>query len=196
MKLKELVSEMHDLIEVLIEGIDLTYTGLLYGNLQMVDEADAELERVMERVVPMTEDLVKGARDDLAAVVYVSVPSHMQRMGEGMKRITRAVKKKVRDDVLFSDRATTELEYMFERSRDVMVNTKDMVLARNILTARHLKESQKSIDSTANHYATKHEERLIEGLCAPSASGIYLEMLDAFKSMAWHAKEIGKDLAG
>ena len=89
-----------------------------------------------------------------------------------------------------------ELEYMFERTRDIMVNAKDLVLARNTLVAKHIVEAQRATEVTANHYATMHEERLIEGLCAPSASGMYLEILEAFKSMAWHAKEIAKDLAG
>jgi Na+/phosphate symporter len=196
MALKDLVSEMHDLTEVCIEGIDLTYTGLLYGNRQMADEAATDLEKVMERVVPMTEDLVKIAKDDTAAAVYVSVPTHIQRMGENLNRIIRAVKKKIEDDMLFSDKAMVELEYMFERTRDIIVNAKDLVLARNTLVARHIIEAQRATEVTANHYATMHEERLIEGLCSPSASGNYLEILEAFKSMSWHAKEIAKDLAG
>jgi Na+/phosphate symporter len=85
---------------------------------------------------------------------------------------------------------------MFERTRDIIVNAKDLVLARNTLVARHIIEAQRATEVTANHYATMHEERLIEGLCSPSASGNYLEILEAFKSMSWHAKEIAKDLAG
>lgn len=196
MAFKEMVSEMHDLIEVCIERIDSTYTGLLYGKEQMADEAAANLEQAMKRIVPMTEALVKIARDNPAASVYVSVPSHIQRMGEGLNRIILGVKKKVQENMLFSDKAMTELEYMFERTRDIMVNTKDLVLARNTLVAKHIVEAQRATEATANHYATMHEERLIEGLCTPSASGIYLEMLEAFKSMVWHAKEIAKDLGG
>lgn len=196
MAIKEMVSEMHDLIEICIECIDSTYTGLLYGKRQMADEAAANLERVVNRAVPMTEELVKIAKDNPSAVTYVSIPSHIQKMGEGLNRIIQSVKKKVQGDLLFSDKAMVELEYMFERTRDIMMNAKDLLLARNTLVAKHIVEAQKATEVTANHYATMHEERLIEGLCAPSASGIYLEMLEAFKSMAWHAKEIAKDLAG
>ena len=43
-------------------------------------------------------------------------------------------------------------------------------------------------------YATLHEERLIEGLCLPVASSLYINMLDSIKNIAWHAKEIATKL--
>jgi len=64
------------------------------------------------------------------------------------------------------------------------------------LVARHLEESERAIVRTANEYATKHEERLIEGLCLSKASPLFLEILDAVKEIASHARDIGKELGG
>jgi len=35
-----------------------------------------------------------------------------------------------------------------------------------------------------------HEERLIRGECLPIASSLFIGMLEAIKSIAWHTKEI------
>jgi Na+/phosphate symporter len=107
-----------------------------------------------------------------------------------------ALKNKSKGNVLISDKATAELDYLFGSTRDIMVNVRDMVLAPNTLVARHMAESERAVEKMADEYATKHEERLIEGLCTPKASQLYIQMLDAFKSIAWHAKEIAKDLSG
>jgi Na+/phosphate symporter len=78
--------------------------------------------------------------------------------------------------------------------RDILANARDLVLAPNILVARHMAEAEAALEKMADEYATRHEERLIEGLCAPKASQLYIQMIDAFKGIAWHAKEIAKDL--
>jgi Na+/phosphate symporter len=117
-------------------------------------------------------------------------------MGEALQRIASDVERKIKEGILFSDKAMSEINLLFERTKDILGNARDMALARNRVIAAYIKESEAEIVRTANDFSTLHEERLIEGLCMPKASSVYLEMLDAVKSIAWHSKEIAKDLAG
>ncbi len=39
-----------------------------------------------------------------------------------------------------------------------------------------------------------HSLRLIEGLCIPFASSLYINMLDEIKNIGWHAREIATKL--
>jgi Na+/phosphate symporter len=57
-----------------------------------------------------------------------------------------------------------------------------------------VRESAAEISRSASEFATMHEERLIEGLCMPKASPLFLDILDAIKGIAWHAKEIAEKL--
>jgi Na+/phosphate symporter len=196
MALKELVSEMHDLISDVVESTDLLYAALINNSVKAIDEANGMLKRVKDRSAALAGELAREKEKDSNAAAYVSVPSHIQVLGEGMERIAASILKRAEEKVLLTDRALDELDYMFERIRDILVHCRDMVLARNTLVARHLEESDKAIIRSANEYATRHEERLIGGLCMPKASSIYLEMLDAFKEIASNAKDVGKDLAG
>ena len=141
-------------------------------------------------------DLFGEKKEEPRVSSYVSIPSHIGRISDGIGRIAASVKGKIREDVLLSDKAIAEVDYLFGRTRDILVNAKDMVLAPNTLVARHMAEAERAVEKIADEYATMHDERLIEGLCTPKASQIYLQMLDAFKSIAWHAREIAKDLAG
>jgi Na+/phosphate symporter len=196
MALKEQVFEMHDLISDMVESIDSLYAGFIYNNLKVVEEVESTLNGAAGRLSALTEGVVGEAKEGPRASSYVSVPSHVGRIGDGLSRIAESLVGKIKGNILFSDKATAELDYLFGRTRDIMVNARDMVLAPNTLVAMHMAESGQAVEKIADEYATKHEERLIEGLCAPKASQIYIQMLDAFKSIAWHAKEIAKDLSG
>ena len=52
------------------------------------------------------------------------------------------------------------------------------------------------VERRATEYAARHEERLIEELCLPLASALYINVPDAVKSVAWHTKEIARKLSG
>ena len=75
------------------------------------------------------------------------------------------------------------MNYLFEKTRDILTNTGDFILARNKLVASYIKESETSITHSANDFSTQHEERLIEGTCSPRAAPLYLGILDAFKGI-------------
>jgi len=70
------------------------------------------------------------------------------------------------------------------------------VLARNVLISRHVEEAQRAVEHMAGTYATRYEDSLVGGLSTPRSSQLYVRMLDAFKVISWHAKEIAKELAG
>lgn len=195
MALKAHVFEMHDVISDMVSCIDSLYTGFIYNNYKIIEEVETALNDTVDRLTALTEKVVGEIKEEPRASSYASVPSHIGRIGDSLGRIALSIKAKTRDNVLISDKATAELDYLFGRTRDIMVNARDMVLAPNTLVAMHMAESEQAVETIAAAYATKHEERLIEGLCAPKSSHIYIQMLDAFKSIAWHAKEIAKDLS-
>jgi Na+/phosphate symporter len=196
MALKDQVFDMHDLISDMVDDIDSLYTAFIYSNIRLAEEVSGTAEGIGGRVSALTEGVAALKDEEPRARMYVGVPAHMGRIGDGLARVAQSIAGKIREKALFSDKAMAELDYMFGRTRDIIVNARDMVLAPNTLVARHMAESARAVEIMADDYSTKHEERLIEGLCAPKSSQLFLQMLDAFKTIAWHSKEIAKDLSG
>ena len=50
--------------------------------------------------------------------------------------------------------------------------------------------SQSDVEKMAAKFATLHETRLVRGECMPVASSLYISMLEAIKSIAWHASGV------
>lgn len=188
---KELITRMHDLIADTMECNDLLYAGLISDKMAALEAADKKLERIGEEAAALGGQIAKVRRTGIHAAHYITVPEHIIMVAQNMGRITVVLKKKIREGILFSDKAIAESGYIFERTSDILLHAKDMVLVHNTLVARHLVESERAIVNIANDFSTQHEERLIEGTCSPNASPLYLEMMDAFRAIALHARQAG-----
>lgn len=196
MKTKELVSELHELVIKAAAGIDAMQEAFLYNSLKPLERAQAASSELARAEKALTEALVAAAREDSRAAMYVSVPGILRNIGSGIERIIVPLTVKIKEGVLFSDKAVSELNFLFERVRDILTNTGDVILARNTVLAGYVRESEAQIVKSANDFATFHEERLIEGICMPRASSLFIGILDAIKGIAWNAREIAERLAG
>ena len=115
---------------------------------------------------------------------------------ENLEKLSEIIDKKIRDNILFSDRAVKETVFLLQRLIEILSPTGDIILARNTFLSMYIEESQEGVGKMAREYATFHEERLIQGVCLPVSSSLYVNMLNAIKNIAWHAKEIAVKLAG
>ncbi len=68
--------------------------------------------------------------------------------------------------------------------------------AGNLTMAGRVKQAELAFSERARQFVLRHGERVSEGKCLSKASFLYMEMVDSFKAIAWHSKEIIQDLLG
>lgn len=188
--LRDLIIGVYGLFPKLLEAVEFLQRGLLYNNPNFLDSADELTREILRKERALTEEIVKISGLESEAARYVSIPAHLERIGDYVENISKALRLKEREKILFSEKAMDEMNFLFEKTKDILANTADMVLARNTIIAGYIREVEAALERSANNFATLHEERLIEGLCLPKASAVYLDLLDAFKAISWHSKEI------
>lgn len=189
-EMKELLKEMHEIANKAEECITYLQTSFIYNSPRPLKDC-IEMVGLTRKAEPnLTKKTVELAKDLPEIRPYVSVPVHLLRIAENIERLVGLIDKKIKEDILFSDKAITEITFLLQRLVDIIRPASDMILARNVMLARYIQESEQGIVKRAMEYSTFHEERLIEGLCLPTASSLYINMLDAIKNIAWHAKEI------
>ncbi len=189
------VDVIHSMVERLEEAMNLLYIGFIYSQNIPLEAALEHVTWVKDKEKELTPELVEMAAEDEMARMYSPIPSHLERIASNIEHIIRIVLQKNEENILFSDKAVSEMNFLFNRIKEVLSNLSDLVLARNKYLANYIIESEAEIERTANEFSTLHEERLIEGLCMPRASGIYVIILDSLKRIAWNAKEIAAKLA-
>ncbi len=188
--IKKLLLTMHEMANTAETGISLLQTAFIYNSTEPLNECIAAAGIIKNSEPDLTKSITGMAKNNPELAPYVSVPAHLIRIGEDIEKLAELMDKKIKDNILFSDRAITEITFLLQRLVDIIRPTADIILAKNTIMRRYIEESESGIVKRATEYATLHEERLIEGLCLPVASSIYVTMLDAIKNIAWHAKEI------
>ncbi len=188
--IKEILIVLHEMGNDAEECISSLQTALIYHKTLPLDDSRDRAESIRKQEVPLTTRLTEIIADDSSAERYVSIPGHLARIAEDIEKLIDLIDKKIRDKILFSDRADNESMFLLQRLVEILRPATDMILARNIFLSKYVQKSQSDLSKMADEYATLHEERLIKGECLPLASSIYVSMLDLIKRIAWHAKQI------
>jgi len=192
---KDLLQKLNEMGGVAENCISLLQTAFLYNKPQPVAECRAAVAVQNRTVDDLTRKITELARENPDLRPYVSVPTHLLRIGENIEKLAEFIERKINDKILFSDRAATEVTFLLQRLTDILRPVSDLILARNSILSKYVQESESGVQRRAIDYTTQHEERLIEGLCSPAVSSLYINILDRIKGIAWHAKEIAVKIA-
>jgi Na+/phosphate symporter len=161
-----------------------------------LEDCKIDTEVIKREEAELKKSITETAVHDFDLKPYISVSVHLLKMWENIDKLSNLIDKKIRENILFSDKAVKETIFLLQRLIEILRPTADIILARNTFLRMYILESQASVEKMATGYATLHEDRLIVGECVPAASSLYIKMLDAIKNIAWHTKEIAIKLAG
>jgi Na+/phosphate symporter len=142
------------------------------------------------REVHQQEQVLTAAGGEL-----VFVPMHLERIGDNLEALVASVQTMVQETVPFTERAMREVGGLFERTMELLECARDAVLTRNRVLIRYVIDQARHQAQLADDFARAHQQRLAEGVCLPTASSLYLAMLDHFKGVAGHAREVAEQLA-
>jgi len=215
---KAIIKKLYHMNQSSVECISLLQNAFVFNSLEFLDECEAKAKKILQTERALTEEIIEDAKVDPDARRYVSVSGHIEKMVNFIEDIVGCIRTKIRDGIPFSDKAVLETTFLLARLQDVLRNTNNIILSRDVILReyvkdRHLhwssdqvplsrdvifreyvKESTSEINRSADEFVTMHEGRLIEGLCMPIASPLFLHMLDAIKGIARHAKETAEKL--
>jgi Na+/phosphate symporter len=117
---------------------------------------------------------------------YLSIASTLDRMAYSIEGILDRVRGKSENHILFSDQAVKELSDLFQEAMRLLENLPNLITTQDRLLARQIGEGGRSMLKIADSYAEVHEERLIDGICVPKHSPIYLGIVESLKGMIVH----------
>ncbi|TVM00069.1 MAG: hypothetical protein CV087_15545 [Candidatus Brocadia sp. WS118] len=114
----------------------------------------------------------------------------------GLDSISRHVGFKISEKIIFSDKGLDEIRYLFNTTLDILKTAGDTIANRNEKFMKCVVDKCISLEKLAAHYAEKHEERMVTGLCPPEASPVYVNIIDSILTVAWHIKKAVTRLFG
>lgn len=185
---------LHDSINIAEDCISLLRNAFIYNASNLLGECNLKIEVIKKEVTRVTKEIQESDHDNYELVTYFSIPDHILNIGQSIEKLSDLIGRKISEHILFSDKAVQETVFLLQRLIEILEPTADIILARNTFLSLYIEESQTGLGDTAMEYATLHEERLIKGICMPSASSLYISMLGIIKNIAWQSKEIAVKL--
>jgi Na+/phosphate symporter len=119
------------------------------------------------------------------------VPGHLERIGDAVDGLGRCVREMEAESIAFTERGQREIDELFGKTLQLLECVRDLALTRNTILARHVELESMRLQERASEVAGAHEERLIDGVCQPAASSMYLAILDHLREITRHARRIG-----
>ncbi len=121
---------------------------------------------------------------------YLSIASSLDRMAYNIEGILGRLGIKSQNHVLFSDQAVKEVNDVFQEAMRLLENLLNLINTENKPLAQRIGEEGRVMLKIANGYSEVHEERLIQGICVPKSSPIYLGIIESLKGVIVHILEV------
>jgi Na+/phosphate symporter len=191
---KEVGERMIRVCQSLIKMLELSFQGFRKHSEEVLKEVEKVKDEIRKNSSELAHFLILKSspyeKGKEWAKPYLSMASSFDRMTFNIEGIVDRLKSKVQGRILFSDRAVKEINDVFQEAMDLLESLPDLILTQDKLLAQHIGEQVRSVFKIANGYSEGHEERLIQGVCTPKSSPIYLGILESLKGIIVHTLEV------
>lgn len=194
--LKDLKKEIYLVMHKAQEMLELTEDGFMKNKLSSLDQAEELAKEIHSKEDALTATLAKMASANSEARALLTVPAHTEKIATSIKRISENTRVRIKEGMLFSDKAIHETGTLFAKSKEVLKKSGEVAVTGTRAAVDSVLTETAAIERMANDFATAHEERLVTGECSPKSSSTYLCILYAFEDMGTHVKDAVKRLSG
>lgn len=186
---KEVKKELYLMLTKSREMLELAEDAFAKNKISALDQADELSREIHSKEDALTERLAKLAPAHPEARSIVSVPAHVEKIAQIIKRVVDNIRTRIKDGMLFSDKAIHETESMFTKTKDVLKRTGEVIITGGKKGVEEVIAESDAIERMASEFTTAHENRIITGEASPKSSTVYLCILYAFEDMAGHIKD-------
>jgi Na+/phosphate symporter len=191
---KEIREKMILVCQSLMKMLALAFEGFRRPTEKSFKEAEEVKDKIHQYSSELTSFIISKSPSSEKgrewAKSYLSIASGFDRMTYNIEGILDRLKAKSENHILFSDRAVKEVNDVFQEAMRLLENLPNLIATQNKLLAQRIGEEIRSIFKIANGYSEEHEERLIQGICVPKSSPIYLGILESLKGVIGHTLEV------
>lgn len=193
--LKEIKKELYLMLHKSREMLELTEDAFAKNKVSPLDQAEELAREIHDKEDVLTEKLAKLASSNPEARAIISVPAHIEKIASTIKRIQDNTRTRIKEGMLFSDKAIQETSTMFAKTKDVLKKAGEVAVTGAKKGVEEITAESDAIERMVNEFTTAHENRIITGEASPKSSTVFLCILYAFEDMAAHIKNAVKKIS-
>jgi Na+/phosphate symporter len=185
---KEIKGKMILVCQSLMRMLELAFEGFRGPSEEFFKEAEEFEDKIHQYSSELTSFIISQSPSSEKEWVkpYLSIASTLERMACNIEGIVDRVRGKSENHIVFSDQAVKELNDVFQEAMRLLENLPKLITTQDRLLARRIGEEGRSMLKIADGYSEVHEERLIDGICVPKNSPIYVGIIESLKGVVVH----------
>lgn len=191
---KEIKGKMVRVCQNLMKMLNLASVAFREPTGKSFKEAEEVKDTILQYSSELTSFIIsKSPSTDKGkgwAKPYLSIASSFDRMTYNIEGILDRIRGKSENHILFSDGAVKEVNDIFQEAMRLLEYLSNLITTENKLLGQRIGEEGKSVFEIVNTYSEEHEERLIQGVCEPKHSPVYLGILESLKGVMVHTLEV------
>ena len=182
--LKDIRKDTYLMMHKVEQMLELTEDAFMKSHVQSLDQSIGIGSEVKAMEDVLTEKLAKLGNTYPQARAVLPVPLYVEKIALNIERITESIRTKIKDGLLFSDKAIRETGQLLTKGKETLKRTSELMVTGSPASAEAVKKETEAMVAMARQFATAHEDRLIAGECSPKSSSVYLCMVYAFEDIA------------
>jgi Na+/phosphate symporter len=187
---KEIKEKMIVVCRSLMKMLELAFEGFRKPTEKFFEEEEAFEVKIYESSSDLTGFIISKSpsneKEKEWVKPYLSIASSLGRLTYNIQGILDRVRGKSENHILFSEEADKEVNDVFQEAMSLLRNLPDLFATESKSLAQRIGEEGRSMFRTADGYSEEHEERLINGICVPNHSPLYLSIIESLKGVMVH----------
>ncbi len=170
--------------------LQLAFEGFQKPTEKFFEEAEEFEDKIYEYSSELTSFIISKSpsseKEKEWVKPYLSIASSLGRLTHNIQGILDRSRGKYENHILFSDQAVKEVDDVFQEAMRLLKNLPDLFTTESKSLAQQIGEEGRSMFKIADGYSEDHEERLINGICVPKHSPLYLSIIESLKGVMVH----------
>jgi len=181
---KELMQRFRDVFETSEPILDELEKGFFSQQARIIQACEKKFGDLLISRVPYVERIIGEKDKSEADMKYVRLLPALQTIALAIENLMYKMESKLVSNILFSEKALSEIKALFRLMREQFRDTKDYIITRNPALQEAVKMQTDKMFKMIEDLAIVHQNRLITGICMPQASYLYLDITDSLKRIS------------
>ncbi len=184
MEEKELMQRFLDVFETATPILDELKKGFFAQKAAIIQDCEKKFGDLLISRVPYVEKIIGEKEKSEADKKYVRLLPALQTIALAIENLMYKMEAKVASNILFSEKALSEIRELYGLMQEQFRDTKDYVITRNPSLKQSIRQHMEKTFQLIEELAIVHQNRLITGICMPQASYLYLDITDSLKRIS------------
>jgi phosphate:Na+ symporter len=187
---KEIKEKMILVSQSLMRMLELAFEGFRRPTEKFFEEEEEFEDKIYEYSSELITFIIaktpSSEKEKEWVKPYLSIASSLGRLTYNIQSTLDRVRGKSENHILFSDQAVKEVDDVFQEAMRLLENLPNLFTTESKSLAQRIGEEGRSMFKIADGHSGDHEERLINGVCVPKHSPLYLSIIESLKGVVVH----------